>query len=63
MNDYYVTLCRELVGYCIRAKAPSEIALTRYMNRHYGGAWCRVCVEKPPEQVIGKVLVIDEYTQ
>lgn len=59
MKQFYVTLCRELVGYCLRAEAPSEIALTRYMNKHYGGAWCRVTETKPPEQVIGQMIFID----
>ena len=59
MKQFYVTLCRELVGYCIRAEAPSEIALIRYLNKHYGGIWCRTNEEKPPERVIGQMLFLD----
>ena len=60
MKKFYVTLCRELVGYCIRAEAPSEIALTHYLNKHYGGAWCHVTEQKPPEEVIGQVLFLND---
>ena len=60
MKKFYVTLCRELVGYCIRAEAPSEIALTHYLNKHYGGAWCRVTEQKPPEEVMGQVLFLND---
>lgn len=62
MKDFYVTLCHELAGYCIRAKAPDEKGLSIYLNRHYGGVWCRVCTESPTEKVIGQTLIISEYS-
>jgi hypothetical protein len=60
MKQFYVTLCQELFGCCIRAEAPSEIALTRYMNKHYGGLWARITEDKPPEQVIGRMLFLND---
>jgi len=58
MKHFYITLCKELIGYCLQAEAPSELALTRYMNKNYNGVWARITEEKPPEQVIGQMIFV-----
>ena len=56
MEKYYVTLVRELRGYCLEAHAPDEDVLREYLANNYGNMWCSVYREKPPEAVIGEAI-------
>jgi hypothetical protein len=60
METFYVTLVRELGGYCIKAHAPNEIALRKHLFNTYGKLWCSTYTEKPTEELIGKTLYVDE---
>lgn len=58
---FYVTLCQFLFGYCIRAEAPSEMVLTRYLNKFYPKIWSCIKAEKPDtEQLIGRTLYVED---
>ncbi|MFA4834949.1 MAG: hypothetical protein WC749_02590 [Dehalococcoidia bacterium] len=59
MKKYYVTLVRELTGFCIVAMAPDENTLREHLARNYGNLWCSVYKEKPPERIIGDVLYVE----
>lgn len=60
MEIFYVTLCRELSGFCIRAVAQDEVALRFYLAATYGKLWCSVYTKKPPETVIGALLCVEQ---
>lgn len=60
MKKFYVTLARELQGYCIIAYAPSEMALRLHLIANYGKLWCSVYTEIPSERIIGVPLYVGD---
>lgn len=47
MNFYYVSLCRDLIGYFILFEAPDETVVREHLSKYYGKMWCSVYTEKP----------------
>ena len=42
MKEYYVSLCRELVGYYVKFLAPSEEIVREHCVMYFGKLWCYV---------------------
>jgi hypothetical protein len=60
MNTYYITLVRELSGYCIKVVAPSIASAIEYAYLNYGNLWCNVYDSEPLETCIGTTKYLDE---
>lgn len=61
MKAFYITLVRELTGYCVVAYASSENIVREYAANTYGKLWCSVYPEerKPGERIIGNIAYLD----
>ncbi len=57
---FYVSLVRNLIGYCIKVIAPNENAVRKYCKNTLGRMWCSVYETNCNMTVIGSTVYIDK---
>lgn len=59
-QTYYISLCRELVGYCIVVSARNEIEARKHAVKYFGKMWCSVYSSAGTMKVIGGIGYADD---
>lgn len=58
--EFYISLVRNLIGYCIKIVAPDEYAARMYCVKYLGKMWCSLYQHPGNMEVIGSTVYVNE---
>jgi hypothetical protein len=51
-NNYYISLCRGLIGYYVLAQAIDDMVVREYCTNYMGKMWCSVYEQKQFDKIL-----------